>query len=547
MDIDKELSRAAQRLSSSLDREPIPPSPRPPGRPWYATAIAACVLTLGVVGVVYIATSNRPSIPAAATTTTTLDAPTPQTPGLRTITLNELTMEVDVPEGWQVAPEVLASALAPGRQSTFEVLSIGTFEMRPGGENCDYLPENAIRDMAPTDVLVSIRFNFTPSTHNAPNLHGHIKPWPTPFGPDSWPPAAVASKVAACTGRDDVDDRWATYSQADQEIAVTAIFGDEVTEGTVSETYAVINSFVVGTLNSEPYDPGYAQSWTIEYGPQWHRDDSYLMPAFDEQSTTLATFPLVPGGHLCAYLPTNAVNGLAPEDVFVFIRLVGSEFIHFEGPIGPYRPVAGFNDETFPAEGRNEFEHCSQHPGLEAHTGYWTIDGNPVYLVVAFGDNVPDDLRAETWAMVSSLRTEPVPASRNRGMCIATRPPVPGPIPPDPWNPTPSSSEVVWYGTPDLWAPLRIDGMHEERPSIWWSQNFTDPARESSPEISVTYERIDRTGVPVATDGPGTNAMTVEDGLFMIADIPFEPPTPGCWSVTGRYKGASLSYVTNVP
>ena len=44
---------------------------------------------------------------------------------------------------------------------------------------------------------------------------------------------------------------------------------------------------------------------------------------------------------------------------------------------------------------------------------------------------------------------------------------------------------------------------------------------------------------------PGTNAYTPEDRWFMIAGI--DPNTPGCWRVTATYKGATLSYVYELP
>jgi hypothetical protein len=530
MDIDKELSGAGRRLTASLADSPIPPSPRPPHRPWYATAIAAAVLTLGVVGVVYIATTNQPATQVAATTTTTETVPTTQGPGIRVYGVGDLAFEIDLPAGWRVAPTVLAPALAPGRQSLYEVLSIGTFEMRPGGDTCAYLPENAIRDMKPTDVLVSIRINGTSNS----------APWPDLFSPDSWLQRGPESNIAPCTGRDDVDDRWATYGQGDHGIEVMAVFGDEVPDQTVLEAYGLINSFVVeDTDPPEPYVSGFAQSWSLQYGPDWHRADSELMPNLGGESTTLATFPLVPGGELCAHMPTNALSDLGPEDVMISIRL--------GGPLGSDRPAEGFSDDTFPTTPGTDVQECAEQPDLEAHWGSWTIDDNGAYLLVAFGENVSDQRRAEAWAILSSLRTEPIPAARDRGICIATRPPVPGLIPPDPWNPTPSDPETVWFGTADLWVPLHIDADYQERKSVWWSQNFTDAARESSPDIAVTYERIDRTAATIGVTGPGTNASTAQDGLFMIANIEYEPETPGCWTVTGEYKGATLSYVVNVP
>ncbi len=49
----------------------------------------------------------------------------------------------------------------------------------------------------------------------------------------------------------------------------------------------------------------------------------------------------------------------------------------------------------------------------------------------------------------------------------------------------------------------------------------------------------------VAQGSPGTNAHTPEDGWFMIAGI--DPDSEGCWPVTAEYRGATLSYIDQLP
>ncbi len=530
MDPDKELSRAAERLNTSLAREVIPPAPRPPQRPWFATALAAGALTFGVLGIVYIAATAGEGNDVTGAPDTTL--PTPGTTSSfaeRVHENDEHGLTVTIPEGWRTSAGTLAPALAPGIQPLYEVLSIGTFDMRPGGEHCDYLPETAMRDMEPTDVLVSIQFNDA----------ARAQPWPDVFGPDSWLSQGPDDAVADCTDREDLDYRVAVFIQGTQGIVIQATFGGAVTEQTVSETYALINSIIVDPgARPEPYDPGYIQSWSIEYGPDWYRaEGSELMPVVGE-SITLATFPLRAGGDLCAHMPENALRDLGPGDALVTI------FIGWHTGNEPW-PDNGFDDSVFPATPGVDAHECAERPDLEIHWGAW-FNAEGHYLLVAFGDEVSPERRSETWAILSSLRPErDVPASADRGVCVSTRPPVPGLVPPERWGPTPSDGDSVWYGTPDLWVPMRVDGAHQEHFSVWWSQQFTDPGLESRPELSVTLERLDRDAPIVTNEGPATNASTAQDGLFMIADVEF--PTSGCWRVTGDYKGASLGFVVNVP
>ena len=129
--------------------------------------------------------------------------------------------------------------------------------------------------------------------------------------------------------------------------------------------------------------------------------------------------------------------------------------------------------------------------------------------------------------------------------CDVTIPSQPGLVPPEPHPATPSVPNAVWYGTTDLWTVLETDGTYQPRKSVWWSERFGGGKVEEAPLITVSHERPDEPGSPAHVDTPGTNAYTVEDGWFMMAGI--DPQTPGCWKVTAEYKGATLSYVYEIP
>jgi hypothetical protein len=100
---------------------------------------------------------------------------------------------------------------------------------------------------------------------------------------------------------------------------------------------------------------------------------------------------------------------------------------------------------------------------------------------------------------------------------------------------------MAWFGSGELWTVLDVEGKHSPRKSVWWSENFPGGHVEESPEILVTWIRLDQDSETITNDSEGTNAFTGEDGWFMIGGI--DPDTPGCWEVTATYKGASLSYV----
>jgi hypothetical protein len=62
------------------------------------------------------------------------------------------------PAGWIRATESLTPHLSDPR----EIVSIGTYTMRPGGELCEHLPANALEDIGPEDAFLSIEERAAP-------------------------------------------------------------------------------------------------------------------------------------------------------------------------------------------------------------------------------------------------------------------------------------------------------------------------------------------------------------------------------------------------
>lgn len=133
----------------------------------------------------------------------------------------------------------------------------------------------------------------------------------------------------------------------------------------------------------------------------------------------------------------------------------------------------------------------------------------------------------------------PSPRADVTTACPVTAPSTPAFVPPVTHPAKPTGDQRVWYGTPRLWTVLDV-GEYRPRKSVWWSAEFAAGASEPKPEISVTWQRLDRAEPARVQAAPGTNAHTDEDGWFMIAGI--DPDEPGCWRVTATYRGATLSY-----
>lgn len=160
---------------------------------------------------------------------------------------------------------------------------------------------------------------------------------------------------------------------------------------------------------------------------------------------------------------------------------------------------------------------------VDAHAsvvgGFDSSTGCQATLPAAFGFDVPTD-RAAFPPRGLSVRASDLSES-----------------PPEPF---------AWYGSPELWTVLDRDGVFTERNSFWWSINFPGGRFEEQPDISVVAQRLDQAAAPIRSESLGTNAFTAISGWLMIADFPFTPP-PGCWVVTGTYKGASLTFVLDIP
>jgi hypothetical protein len=133
--------------------------------------------------------------------------------------------------------------------------------------------------------------------------------------------------------------------------------------------------------------------------------------------------------------------------------------------------------------------------------------------------------------------------------CALTRP-QPAFTPPPRFRATPSPVTQAWYGSAKLWIALDKDGERWHRlprsadgllgqKTFWWSELF-HVATEQEPAISVDGRRLDRPGATFHAGDPGTNAAF--DGMSSML-VGVGVPTPGCWELTGRYRGAELSYV----
>lgn len=132
--------------------------------------------------------------------------------------------------------------------------------------------------------------------------------------------------------------------------------------------------------------------------------------------------------------------------------------------------------------------------------------------------------------------------------CAVTRPNPPFAAP-SPYPSSPPDGRYAWFGTPELWTMLELDGevwdaANTSFPVVvktfWWSSNWPGMTEEQEPGITVVAIRLDGPGT-VTTDHATNASADSLGGQAMLTGIEF--PAPGCWQLTAQYGDAVLSYV----
>jgi hypothetical protein len=139
--------------------------------------------------------------------------------------------------------------------------------------------------------------------------------------------------------------------------------------------------------------------------------------------------------------------------------------------------------------------------------------------------------------------------------CPVTAPPAVPFTPPAPYEPIEPSDNgksfllgteklwtAVWKSGVWGWAPRAPGHEHEVQPlttkTFWGSVDF-NYREEYPPELKVTGRRLDGDAPALLTLTP-TNAFPGPTAAMLVGVY---VPTPGCWEITGDYKGQKLSFV----
>jgi hypothetical protein len=146
----------------------------------------------------------------------------------------------------------------------------------------------------------------------------------------------------------------------------------------------------------------------------------------------------------------------------------------------------------------------------------------------------------------SSIEQRPAaPAS-----CPITRAPAVPFTPPGDHQMGPDENSF-WLGTEKLyialpksgevwgWAPRPPGHEHDLTAKVFWGSVDFDYRRKEDYDLKVTGRRLDGDAPPLVVDKV-TNALFVPRAVMLTGVI---VPTPGCWEITGAYKGQQLNFV----
>jgi len=169
----------------------------------------AAVLALASCGGQHTNGSPAPAEGAEQPTTSSTDS---ERDRLATYRDKERGLEVSYPSDWYRSEERLTPDLADPK----EILSLGTYPLRQGGDRCAHYPVNALEDLGPDDAFISVLERAPP-----------------------YPAAGYPARPARSDGR---LDKWVSFSDNGRAFYLLVALGEAASEETKAELLTILNS-----------------------------------------------------------------------------------------------------------------------------------------------------------------------------------------------------------------------------------------------------------------------------------------------------------------
>lgn len=194
--------------------------------PWFAAA-SAFVLVLALGSVIW--SLSGPSDPS--TGPVPLSEPSPSTSSTVEIDSGPVryrrVLGLAYPPNWHRAGSELMPALG------FRSVTVATMALRPGGDRCAQVPENAMRDMSGDDVLLTVFFRGT--------IDPESPPLPEILDESTFP-TSQGTDAEECAEREDLEIHWGDFTVGEESLYVLLVFGEDVEPSLRQTAWEVLES-----------------------------------------------------------------------------------------------------------------------------------------------------------------------------------------------------------------------------------------------------------------------------------------------------------------
>jgi hypothetical protein len=155
---------------------------------------------------------------------------TTQRPAWTTYDDQEGRFSIRYPAAWERSMQ----SLTPGLTDPREIVSVGSYHMRPGGELCAHLPVNALEDLSPADAFLTVQERAQPHLADYP-------PRPTQF--DLGKPTEGFDGELCVREPGDFHQWWLPFRDGSRAFYALVALGTSASEETRQQVTQTLNSF----------------------------------------------------------------------------------------------------------------------------------------------------------------------------------------------------------------------------------------------------------------------------------------------------------------
>ncbi len=210
------------------------------------TALLASALSVSVIALTLAASACGGAATGDQRGSATEQAGTAETDVATTAALEWTSYEIpgtgvtiSFPPGWIRSTETLMPGLADPR----ELVSLGTFDPPPGGENCAHMPENAIEKMTPADSVIVIEERVGDPEDGSGTLADYPER-PEHFGPDD----GYRSEAVDCLDEPKAFfDRFIPFRDSGRRFYAYIALGSDVPPAVREEAWTILDRLEIET------------------------------------------------------------------------------------------------------------------------------------------------------------------------------------------------------------------------------------------------------------------------------------------------------------